>query len=162
MVQGLGAPDQSMDSTHRSARATRVGWPVAGALLLAGCAEPAPPPVPRNLLLISVDTLRADELGAYGAGHGISPSIDMLAARGVVFEQALSQSSWTLPAFASLITSTYPSTHKVHDFSSRLDPSFQTLGEVLSEAGFSTAAVTSHVYVGPKFGMDQGIAQFGE
>ncbi|HVS18544.1 MAG TPA: sulfatase [Planctomycetota bacterium] len=148
-----------MSPGHRSARAL-VGALLPALGLLAGCKRAPTHAVPRNLLLISVDTLRADELGAYGATYGISPSIDALAESGVVFENAASVSSWTLPAFASILTSTYPSTHQVQAFSAALDPSFVTLGEVLSEAGFATAAVTSHAFVGPRYGMHQGIAAF--
>lgn len=135
---------------------------LAPALLLAGCSRTPARKEPRNLLFITVDTLRADELGAYGATHGVSPNIDALAQTGVVFEKAISQSSWTLPAFASIITSTYPSTHKVDNYNAGLDPSFETLGDVLSDADFFTAAVTSHVFVGPKFGMGQGISMFDD
>lgn len=134
----------------------------SAALALCGCGESARYETPRNLLLISVDTLRADALGAYGATQGDTPSIDALARGAVVFENAVSQSSWTLPAFASILTSTYPSTHEVDSFRASLDPSFRTLGEVLTDAGFATGAVTSHVYVGPKHGMDQGIDDFDD
>jgi choline-sulfatase len=151
-----------MNPESRSASTLRrVGLAVVG-LLITACARVATPPAPRNLLLISVDTLRADKLGTYGATQEVSPHIDALARQSVVFENAISQSSWTLPAFASMITSTYPSTHEVDHFSAGLAPSFETLAEVLSAAGFSTAAVTSHVYVGPKFGMDQGITTFDD
>lgn len=148
-----------MGPAHRIAPAARLG---ALALSLAACAREAPLAPARNVLLITVDTLRADQLGAYGAQLGISPHIDALARGGVVFENAISQSSWTLPAIASLLTSTHPSTHGVDRYVDRLDPSYETLCEILAGAGFATAAVSSHVYVGPRYGMDQGIAEFDD
>lgn len=151
-----------MKPAHRSPSALGNALHAVLAVLLSGCGCAPAHEAPRNLLLISVDTLRPDQLGAYGATHGCSPHIDALAAGAVVFENAISHSSWTLPAFASLLTSTYPSTHRVDRPTAGLDASHQTLAEVLSEAGFSTAAVTSHVYVGPRYGMDQGIAQFDD
>jgi choline-sulfatase len=151
-----------MSPEHRSSSALPVARLAALALLLAACEGAPSYEAPRNLLFISIDTLRADSLGAYGATHGVSPHIDALAEGGVVFENAISQSSWTLPALASVITSTYPSTHQVENFTAGLDPSMLTLGEVLSDAGFATAAVTSHAYVGPRYGMAQGIAMFDD
>lgn len=151
-----------MPPAHRFSSILRGAGLAALALWLAACGRTPSHAVPRNLLLITVDTLRADELGAYGATQGTTPNIDALAAGGVVFENAISQSSWTLPSLASLLTSTYPSTHKVDRFGAALDPSFRTLGEVLRDAGFATAAVTSHVYAGPKYGMAQGIETFDD
>ncbi|MDP6762575.1 MAG: sulfatase [Planctomycetota bacterium] len=134
---------------------------VAGALLLAGCGggdvsgrEHAAPP--RNLLLITVDTLRADHLGAYGYGRDTSPCIDALAAQSVLFEDAHASSSWTLPSLASLLTSSYPSAHGCWSDESSLSPAFETLAERLSREGFDTAAFVTHLFLDRRYGLAQG------
>ena len=66
---------------------------------------------PLNVLVIAIDTLRADHLGCYGYKRSTSPMIDALASRGVLVERAVSQAPWTLPSFASIFTSLYPSQH---------------------------------------------------
>jgi arylsulfatase A-like enzyme len=67
-----------------------------------------------SVLLVSIDSLRPDHLGCYGYLKNTSPNIDKLAKKGVVFTQAIAQGSWTLPSTASIVTSSYPSTHKVY------------------------------------------------
>jgi len=119
-------------------------------------------PTPRNLLIISVDTLRADRLGAYGYDRPTSPELDAFAETAVVFDEAQAHSSWTLASFASLMTSLYPSTHRCTGYNSKLDDAHLTLGEVLGAAGFRTAAVVSHVYLGRRFGLHQGFAEYDE
>jgi arylsulfatase A-like enzyme len=66
---------------------------------------------PLNIIIIGIDTLRADHLGCYGYERNTSPRIDALASRGVLVERAVSQAPWTLPSFASIFTSLYPSQH---------------------------------------------------
>lgn len=123
-------------------------------------AEPGEPRAesgdPWNLLLIAVDTLRADHLGVYGYGRPTSPAIDRLMARSVVFEEAHASSSWTLPSFATLLTSLHSSTHGCWTFDSNLDPSFTTLAEMLAGSGYRTAGVVSHVFLGEPYGLAQG------
>src|SRR5262245_23163083 len=97
---------------------TRLGSFLA-ALLLAGCGKEGAPP--RNLLILCVDTLRADELGAYGREPSATPALDRLAAASVVFERAHAAASWTLPSVGALFTSAYPSTTGLWSFDSRLD-----------------------------------------
>src|SRR5258705_1175348 len=75
---------------------------------------------PPNVLMIVVDTLRADRLTAYGNTRGITPFLDELAQRGTVFRKAYAVSSWTIPSVASLLTSRYGSQHHVLSFGSRL------------------------------------------
>jgi arylsulfatase A-like enzyme len=115
-----------------------------------------------NLLLIAVDTLRADHLGAHGYERPTSPHIDRFFSEAIVFDDAHSTSSWTLPAFASLMTSTYSSTHECWQFESQLDSSFTTLAEVLRGAGYHTAAVTSHTFLGSSYGLGQGFEDYDE
>jgi len=115
-----------------------------------------------NVLFVSIDTLRADHLGAYGYERPTSPRIDALAKEGLVFESAQASASWTLPGLASVLTSYYPSTHGCWSFGSRLDDSFTTLTELLTAAGFDTACVTSHLFVTTRHGLQQGFVHFDD
>lgn len=135
-------------------------------LALLGCSgapEPTPPapPTPPDLILVVVDTLRADRLGAYGYPKDTSPALDALAAEGLVFERAYAQSGWTLPSMASLISGTLPHQHRVlRDFDSEqygaLSEAHTTLGEALSAAGYATGAVLNNSFLHPVFGLGQG------
>ncbi len=118
-----------------------------------------PPP---NVILVSIDTLRADHLGCYGYQRATSPNIDALAAGGVRFASAFAQSCWTLPSHMSLLTSQYPHVHAVQDEGVALRDSAITLAEVLSDGGYDTAAFVSWVFVAAQYGFDQGFAQFTE
>ncbi len=124
-----------------------------------------------NIILMVVDTLRADYLGAYGFQGPISPNLDRLAAESVVFERCFSQSPWTKPSVASLFTSLYPQVHGVVDFDSNypdrasealrtrtgvLPDNAQTLAETLLEAGYQTAAFVSNIWLVDKLGYGQG------
>ncbi len=108
------------------------------------------------MLLISVDTLRPDHLGCYGYEKNTSPNIDRLGAEGALFRNAISSSSWTLPAHMSLFTSLYESVHGVNDNWVRLDEKRVTLAERLQQAGYATAGFFSGPYLHPSFGFDQG------
>ncbi|MGH9463675.1 MAG: sulfatase-like hydrolase/transferase, partial [Vicinamibacteria bacterium] len=90
-----------------------------------------------NVVLISIDCLRADHVGAYGYYRNTTPSIDALAADGVVFENAMSSSSWTLPTHMSMLTGLMPSFHGV-DRSHKLSTSIPFLPEMLLQAGYET------------------------
>jgi len=122
----------------------------------------APPALAHNILLVSIDTLRADHLGAYGYARDTSPHLDALARRGVLFETALSTSSWTLPAHASLLTGLEPWQHTLQDDGTRLPARIPTLAAALGARGFYTFAVVSHVYVASPFGLDRGFAHFDD
>src|SRR5207247_757782 len=74
--------------------------------------QPAAPDRP-NVLVLLVDTLRADHLGCYGAGPSPSPNLDRLAERGLVFEQAIAQAPWTIPSVATILTGLHPRSHGV-------------------------------------------------
>lgn len=115
-----------------------------------------------NVLLISIDTLRADHLGAYGYARPTSPNIDALGNRGVVFSQALSTSSWTLPAHASLLTGRTPSAHGLQDDGLKLAADVPTLAAALQDAGYHTVAVVSQIYVSAAFGLERGFAHYDD
>lgn len=133
---------------------------IAAIGLLGGCASGEQGLGARNVLLITVDTLRADRLGAFGYPRETSPAIDALAARSVVFENAQAQSAWTLSSLASLMTSLQTATHGAWSFDSRLDESFTTLAEQLRSRGYATFGVASHVFLGERYGLQQGFEGF--
>jgi len=132
---------------------------------------PLPKPLPgpmatpegaKSILLITIDTLRADHLETYGYPRNTSPHMAALARKGIVFENAMSQAPWTLPALASMLTSLYPSQHGVLTNASILAPAVWTIAEALRNVGYRTAAVTSHVWASPRAGMGQGFSRFEE
>ena len=112
-----------------------------------------------NLLVITIDTLRADHLGTYGCSRPTSPNLDAFAAKSVVFEQAQSSSSWTLPSLASLMTSLLPSTHHCETDTAILCPSYTTLAEILRDSGYDTAIVASHYFLNAGHGLQQGFTR---
>ncbi len=109
-----------------------------------------------NVVLISIDTLRPDHLGCYGYERDTSPTIDRLAAEGVVFENHVSSTSWTLPAHAALFTSLPDSVHGCIDTNRRLGENLPTLAETFKAEGYSTAGFFSGPYLHPAFGLGQG------
>ena len=120
-----------------------------GALLLAAAALLFSAPrthaaEARHLILISVDTLRADALGTYGYPADVSPRLDRLAAEGVLFEDVITTIGKTGPAFASLFTSLYPPTHGARRNGVAMRPDVPTLAELLRDSGFDTAAFISN------------------
>ena len=109
-----------------------------------------------NILLISIDSLRADHLGCYGYQRDTSPIIDELAASGALFENTVSTTSWTLPAHMSLLTSMDISVHGVGRDGVSLHPSIGTLTQGLKKEGYATACFCSSPYMNPAFGFDRG------
>jgi len=110
-------------------------------LLVAGACS-APPTPSQRIILVTIDTLRADHLGAYGYPRGVSPFLDDLADRSVVFDQAFSSCSHTAPSHASLFTSLQPAQHRLLVNGELLDDQLLTIAELLSERGYRTAAFT--------------------
>lgn len=97
-----------------------------------------------NIVLISIDTLRTDRLGAYGYGHELTPNLDELARDGVVFERAVTTAGTTWPAHASMLTGLYPRYHGVRRNSLELDENIPVVTELLSESGYSTGSFVSY------------------
>lgn len=112
-----------------------------------------------NVLLVCLDTMRADALGAL-AGHGRTPILDRLASEGTLFEQATAPSTWTLPSHASIFTSLLPFDHGVRFTPHRLGDRHFTLAEGLRDAGYRTAAFTGNAYVDASYGFDQGFDRY--
>lgn len=112
---------------------------------------------PPNVLLVSVDTLRADRLGCYGYAGAATPVIDSLAARGVLFERAYAQAPMTRPSHASILTGLLPFEHGIRDnFSLPLDSSIPTLAQVMKGAGYATAGFPSTVILSSQSGLNRG------
>ena len=119
--------------------------------------EADPPNKIRNVLLISMDTTRADVLSCYGFKHNTTPNIDALAAEGVLFENTYAPVPTTLPSHCSMLTGTIPPYHRVHDNNGyKLDDSNVTLAEILKDNGFATGAIIGSIILDSKYEMDQG------
>lgn len=127
-----------------------------------------------NVVVILVDTLRADHLPTYGYPRATAPFLSALASQGVVFDNAWSTSSWTAPATASLFTSLYPQEHGVvlgldHEAGARVDgrrlvnripAAVETLAEMFEGAGYLTLGVSDNAHVSRETGFDQGFDEF--
>ncbi len=114
-----------------------------------------------NIVLISIDTCRADYLSCYGYPGKTTPNIDALARKGVLFEQTISPVPTTLPAHCSMLTGTIPPYHGVHDnIDYKLGESKITLAEIMSQHGYRTAAIVSTAVLEAQYGLDQGFAEY--
>jgi len=133
---------------------------LAALLLLAGCARGGGEP--RLLLLLSVDTLRADRLGAYGSERGLTPHLDALAAESERFEAAYAPTSHTLPSVAALLTGRLPLEIGVVNNLSRLADGVPTLAGELAAQGFRTGAVVSNWVLRRDAGLDAGFAVYDD
>ncbi len=111
-----------------------------------------------NVVLVSIDTLRADHIGCYGFKTSASPAIDALARESVVFENAYTPVPLTLPAHTSLLTGLYPNRHGVHDNGETLPASIHTLAEAFSGGGYETAAFIGSFILDRRFGLSRGFA----
>jgi arylsulfatase A-like enzyme len=122
-----------------------------------------PPGAPRNVILVSIDTLRADHLGTYDYQRATSPNLDRLARRAVVFNQAVAQAPNTLPSHAALLTSMYY--RALPGFAgkdSRLSPGATTLARLLKEQGFATGGFVDGGYLSVPFGLGQGFDDYDD
>ena len=131
-----------------------------GVLLLAasGCA-PGPPeaPAPNAVVLVVVDTLRADAVGAYGAEGDVSPTLDGLAAGGLLFERCLATSSWTWPSTASLLTGELPPEHGlIGKDGSSISPDVPSVAEAFRQAGWATGAFVANPIMDAELGFARG------
>jgi arylsulfatase A-like enzyme len=140
----------------------------AGALLAARAMAPAP--VVRhtngaaaghpNVLLIIIDTLRADAIGAYSGDAQVTPHLDEFARDGVRFADTYSQATWTRPSIATILTSLYPSVHgAVHKFDA-LPDRVTTLAEAFRDGGYWTSGFVSNINVAPVFNFQQGFDEY--
>ena len=129
-------------------------------VLAGGCAaKPARP----NILLITLDTTRADHIGAYGSARAKTPNLDRLAASGVLFERAIAAAPLTLPAHASLLTGRYPFRHGVRNNGSfTLAETTPTLATALRAAGYRTAAFVSAFVLDRRYGLARGFDAYDD
>lgn len=115
---------------------------------------------PKHILLITVDTLRADVLSCYGPDGAPTPNIDALAEDGIIFRHAQSPASWTLPSFATLMTGLSPTAHSATTMNARLPAEAKTLAEYLAEAGYYTGGIGRNPYLRPARRIGQGFIDY--
>jgi arylsulfatase A-like enzyme len=125
------------------------------------CGAPTPYPAqeaagPISVILISIDTLRADHLSAYGYNKTHTPCIDSFAQGGTLFTQAETQVPLTLPSHTTLFTSTYPFQNLVEENGERVPAGAVTLASVLQTHGYKTAAFIGSEFLDRRYGLDQG------
>lgn len=134
---------------------------VAAALALVGCGPAASDAGrARSVILISLDTVRADHLSCLGSARPTSPNIDALAAAGTLFEDATTTAPWTVPAHLSMLTGLYPRSHGVDGWTKSLPPSITVLPELLRAHGLSTAAFVNAHLLRPERGFGRGFEHF--
>ncbi|MCB9764208.1 MAG: sulfatase-like hydrolase/transferase [Alphaproteobacteria bacterium] len=125
--------------------------------LLSACTAPAPP----SVLVVTLDTTRADHIGAYGYRPATTPTLDRLAAEGTRFARAYSACPLTIPSHATIFTGVYPPSHGVRDNGDFvLGPEAVTLAERFAAAGWTTAAFTSAFPTQARWGLEQGFATY--
>ena len=142
--------------------------PVLALLLAASCTFGCPSarenggPERPNVVLIVLDTVRADMLSAYGYSKPTTPNLERIAREGTRFERAFATDFWTLPSHASLLTGLYPSEHHANSETLRLTGDASTLAENLSEVGFRTAAWVGNPWLSIRHGFGQGFQHYME
>lgn len=134
---------------------------LAFALALGGaCGPPLPPP---SLLLVTIDTLRADRVGVYGSTAGATPNLDVFAARGVVFEEALASAPLTLPSHATILSGLEPVHHGVRDNGQYVFPGDrETLATWLKAKGYATGAFVAAYVLDRRFGLARGFDHYDD
>jgi choline-sulfatase len=141
---------------------------VLAAIVMTSCERPReearPAGVPkRNVILLTLDTTRADHLGLYGHKAASTPTLDRLGREGVVFDTAMTVAPLTLPSHSSIMTGLFPPRHGVRDNGTfYLDDRFTTLAEVLHDAGYRTAAFVAAAVLEKKYGLGQGFEVYDE
>src|SRR5688572_5958716 len=135
----------------------------AAAILWTRHQAPEPPHAPRSVLLVTIDTLRADRVGAYGGRGGLTPNLDALAARGAVFEEALASVPLTLPSHATILSGLEPPHHGVRDNGTYVFPEGrETLATRLQSAGYATGAFVAAYVLDRRFGLARGFARYDD
>jgi len=131
--------------------------------IIIGCRKQPGSKKIRNILLISIDTCRADYLSCYGHTGQTTPTIDAVAQEGILYENVVTTIPLTLPAHSSMFTGTIPPYHSVHDnIDYKLDKSNVTLAEVLQQEGFVTGAIISAFVLDSRFGLAQGFKTYDD
>jgi arylsulfatase A-like enzyme len=134
-------------------------------IALAGCTPgpvaPGDPAIP-DVVLVSIDTLRADHLGSYGYERPTSPFMDRLAAEGLRWEHARAPSPWTLPSHVTMLSGLLPHHHLAVEDDIGIAPGIALLAESMKAGGFSTAGFTSTLFVSRKYGFERGFDHFDD
>lgn len=114
----------------------------------------------KNVILISLDTLRPDHLGCYGYPRDTSPSIDSLAKESALFQNTFATSPWTLPSHVSMLTSLNCINHQVYLSNQKMDPSILTLADIFRTKNYSTGAITGGGFVSSLYGFGKGFDSY--
>ncbi len=129
----------------------------------AGCAPlPAGDATRPDIVLVSIDSLRADHVGSYGYTRQTTPNLDALAAEGLRFADARAASPWTLPSHLTMFTGLWPTDHQVVEDTLALAPSVPVVTEALREAGYGTAGFVSTHYVHGRYGFSRGFQSWSD
>lgn len=161
LSQRLALPVARLTGRRASSAALQAAALAVLALVVTNLALAGPAAGRPNIVIVSIDTLRADHLGCYGYRRPTSPNLDRLAAGGVLFRNAIAQAPWTLPSHMSILTGLYPSGHGAVSEEHRLAPRFVTLAEVLQQEGYLTVGITDGGFLGRKYGY-QGFDRFDD
>ena len=134
---------------------------LAAISLLGGCGVRHSGPTP-NVILIVVDTLRADRLSQYGYELDTSPGLEALASRATLYEKTYAPASWTTPSTVSILSGLWPPSHGTGTRRAKMSPQVVSLAEVLQERGWETAAFSHNISVSRQSNYDQGFDHFAE
>ena len=135
----------------------------SAALALSACTAPRTPPVARHLVLVTIDTLRADRLGCYGSADVATPNLDRVSREGAMASEATAHVPLTRPSHVTLFTGLLPSGHGIRDnVSPALVPQVPTLASTLKQAGFRTGAFVSSIVLSRQSGLDRGFDQYSD
>lgn len=115
-----------------------------------------------NVILITIDTLRADRMGSYGHWRNTTPNIDRFAQKAILYEYAYAQAPWTMPSMSSMHTSYYPTQIKIRGIKAKIHDNFITLAEYLRNNFYKTSAVISNIVVSEIFGFSQGFENYDQ
>jgi arylsulfatase A-like enzyme/Tfp pilus assembly protein PilF len=126
---------------------------LVGAICLATASVASPP----NIVLITIDTTRADRMGFLGSKRGLTPNLDMLADESAVFTRAYSQAPLTVPSHSTILTGTYPQFHQVNDFQVPLIKELPYAPEILRQHGYRTGAFVGAIVLDPAAGLARGL-----
>ncbi len=165
LVLNVGPVSSQVVSVEISAEAATDG---ASGLPLLGAprfvVSRPPEKAARNVIVVSLDTLRADRLSVYGAERPTSPKMDAIAAEGVRFETALAPASSTPPSHMTMLTGTIPCRHGVWGvhLEDTMSDEIDTLAEIFAREGYTTAAITENAYMSPPYGFARGFDSYVE
>ncbi len=160
-----GKPAAEQGSSHHPTRREVLKYGLYGGLGLAAAGAGYwcwPRRKEPNIILIVIDTLRADHVGCYGYQRNTTPNIDQLAKEGALFRKAISAAPWTLPSIASFLTSQYPCVLGIGDRPTMIDSRFLSLPEVLKQHDYTTHGIVSHVLVSARLGFGRGFDGYDE